>query len=83
MRGQTEIIRIVVVRPIPGRPHHAYTYEVIREESPHFELVDDAFASNDIAMRRAHIYEVRFAEAERGGRWIEEFMRKIERDDST
>jgi hypothetical protein len=31
-------------------------------------------------MRRAHIYEVRFAEADRRGRWIEEVVREIERD---
>jgi ribonuclease HI len=80
MKGQTEIIRIVVVRPIPGRPHHAYKYEVVGEDSPYFEAVDDAFAGNDIAMRRARTYEVRFSEAERGGRWIEEVVREIEGD---
>jgi hypothetical protein len=80
MQGQTGVIRIVVVRPIPGRPHHAYKYEVVREDSPHFGAVDDAFATNEIAMRRAHIYEVRFAEADRRGRWIEEVVREIERN---
>jgi ribonuclease HI len=80
MQGQMEVIRIIVVRPIPGRPHHAYKYEVVREDSPHFGAVDDAFATNEIAMRRAHIYEVRFAEADRRGRWIEEVVREIERD---
>lgn len=53
MQGQTEVIRIVVV---------------VREDSPHFGAVDDVFATNEIAMRRAHIYEVRFAEADRRGR---------------
>lgn len=78
MRGQTETIRIVLVRAIRGQPHHAYKYEVVREESPDFQSVDDAFALNDrVAMRRAHIYEVRFAEDERG-RWIEEVVREIE-----
>jgi len=78
MRGQTEIIRIVLVRAIRGQPHHAYKYEVVREESPDFQSVDDAFALNDrVAMRRAHIYEVRFAEGDRG-RWIE-VVREIER----
>lgn len=80
MRGQTETIRIILVRPIRGQPHHAYKYEVVKEESPDFRSVDDAFALNDrVAMRRAHIYEVRFAEGERG-RWIEEVVREIERD---
>lgn len=80
MRGQTERIRIVLVRAIRGQPHHAYKYEVVREESPDFQSVDDAFALNDlVAMRRAHIYEVRFAGGERG-RWIEEVVREIERD---
>lgn len=80
MRGQTETIRIILVRAIRGQPHHAYKYEVVREESPDFQAVDDAFALNDrVAMRRAHIYEVRFAESDRG-RWIEEVVREIERD---
>ena len=81
MKGQTETIRIIVVRGILGQPHHAYKYEVVREDSPNFQAVDDAFAMNDlVAMRRNFVYEVRFAEAERGGRWIEEVMREIERD---
>jgi ribonuclease HI len=81
MRGQTETIRIIVVRAIRGQPHHAYKYEVVREDSPDFQAVDDAFVVNDrIAMRRAHVYEVRFAETERRGRWIEEIVREIERD---
>jgi ribonuclease HI len=80
MRGQTETIRIILVRAIRGQPHHAYKYEVVREDSPDFQSVDDAFALNDrVAMRRAHIYEVRFVEGERG-RWIEEVVREIERD---
>jgi ribonuclease HI len=80
MSGQTETIRILVVRAIRGQPHHAYKYEVVREESPDFQSVDDAFALNErAAMRRAHIYEVRFAEGDRG-RWIEEVLREIERD---
>ncbi len=79
MRGQTETIRIVLVRAIRGQPHHAYKYEVVGEESPDFQAVDDAFALNDrVAMRRAHIYEVRFTEGDRG-RWIEEVVREIER----
>jgi ribonuclease HI len=79
MRGQTETIRIVVVRGIRGQPHHAYKYEVVREDSPHFEAVDDAFAKNGvIAMRRGRVYEVRFAVAERRGRWIEEVLREVE-----
>lgn len=80
MRGQTETIRIILVRPIRGQPHHAYKYEVVREESPDFQSVDDAFALNDhVAMRRSHIYEVRFSEGKRG-RWIEEVVCEIERD---
>ena len=80
MRGQTETIRIVLIRAIRGQPHHAYKYEVVREESADFQSVDDAFALNDrVAMRRAHIYEVRFTEGDRG-RWIEEVVREIERD---
>jgi ribonuclease HI len=81
MRGQTETIRIVAVRAIRGQPHHAYKYEVVREKSPNFHDVDDAFAMNDkVAMRRAHIYEVRFATEERGGRWVEEVVREVPRD---
>ena len=81
MAGQTETIRIIVVRGIRGQPHHAYKYEVVRENSPHFQAVDDAFAMNgQVAMRRNFIYEVRFAEAGRRGRWIEEVVREIERD---
>lgn len=81
MRGQTETIRIVAVRAIRGQPHHAYKYEVIREGSLNFQDVDDAFAMNDkVAMRRAHIYEVRFADMEHRGRWIEEVVREIPRD---
>jgi len=81
MKGQAETIRIIVVRGILGQPHHAYKYEVVREDSPNFHAVDDAFAMNDlVAMRRNFIYEVRFAQAERRGRWIEEVVREIERD---
>jgi hypothetical protein len=80
MRGQTETIRIVVVRPIPGQPHHAYKYEVVGEDSPNRGAVDDAFAKNDVAaLRRAHIYEIRFSE-EGSGRWIQEVVREIDRD---
>jgi ribonuclease HI len=80
MRGQTETIRILVVRAIRGQPHHYYKYEVVRKHSPDFQAVDDAFALNDrVVMRRAHIYEVRFAESGQG-RWIEEVVREIERD---
>jgi ribonuclease HI len=80
MRGQTETIRIVLVRAIRGQPHHVYKYEVVRKESPDFQAVDDAFALNErIAMRRAHIYEVRFADSNHG-RWIEEVVREVERD---
>jgi ribonuclease HI len=80
MKGQTEVIRIILVRAIRGQLHHAYKYEVVREGSPDFQAVDDAFALNDrVAMRRAHIYEVRFAEGDRG-RWTEEVVREIERD---
>lgn len=79
MRGQTETIRILLVRAIRGQPHHAYKYEVVTEDSPHFQAVDDAFALNDrVVMRRAHIYEVRFAEGGHG-RWIEEVVREVER----
>jgi ribonuclease HI len=81
MRGQTETIRIVAVRAIRGQPHHAYKYEVVGDESPNYHDVDDAFAMNDrIAMRRAHIYEVRFADEEHCGRWIVEVVREIPRD---
>jgi ribonuclease HI len=81
MRGQTETIRIVAVRAIRGQPHHAYKYEVVRDESPNYRDVDDAFAMNDkVAMRRAHIYEVRFADEGHRGRWIEEVVREIPRD---
>lgn len=79
MRGQTETIRIIVVRPVPGQPHAAYKYEVIGEESPDHGAVDDAFCSNAVAqLRRAHIYEVRFAEAG-NGRWIDEVVQEIDR----
>lgn len=78
MRGQTETIRIIVVQANPGRPNHKYKYEVVGEKSPNLGDVDEAFAKNDIAMRRSRTYEVRFAEAERGGRWIEEVVREIE-----
>lgn len=80
MKGQTETIRIIVVRAIPGQPHHAYKYEVIGKDSPNFGAVDDAFAKNEVAaLRRAHDYEVRFSESGRG-RWIEEMVREIERE---
>jgi hypothetical protein len=42
--------------------------------------VGGAFATNDeMAMRRAHIYDVRFADDGHRGRWIEEVVRQIER----
>jgi hypothetical protein len=79
MEGQTETIRIVFVRAISAR-HHSYRYEVVGEDSEHFGAVDEAFAMNDVvALRRAHIYEVRFSESGRG-RWIEELVREIERN---
>lgn len=78
MRGQVETIRIIVVRAISAR-HHSYKYEVVSEDSPDFGAVDDTFALNEkIALRRAHIYEVRFSESGRG-RWIEELVGEVER----
>lgn len=66
IEGQTETIRIVSVRGIRGQPHHVYKYEIVGEESPHVGVVDDVFAANDdFALRRNHIYEVRFSEAAR------------------
>jgi len=79
MRGQVETIRIIVVRHISAN-HHSYKYEVVGEMSPDRGAVDDAFAKNEkIAMRRAHIYEVRFSEGDRG-RWIEEVVAEVARD---
>jgi hypothetical protein len=53
---------------------------MVREDSPHFGAVDDAFAANEIALRRAHIYEVRFAEADRRDHRIEKVVCEIGRD---
>jgi ribonuclease HI len=79
MKGQTEAIRIISVRAISPN-HHSYRYEVVAEGSEQFGAVDEAFARNDaVALRRAHIYEVRFTESGRG-RWIEEMVREIDRD---
>ena len=77
MRGQTETIRIVTARNIPGQQYHAYKYEVSRGDSPDFEAVDDAFALNgQVALRPGHTYEVLFAR--RGeGRWIREVIGEI------
>jgi ribonuclease HI len=80
MRGQTETIRIIIIQANPGQPHHKYKYEVVGEGSSNHGDVDEAFAANHINMRRSRTYEVRFAEAERRGRWIEEVVREIERD---
>jgi ribonuclease HI len=78
MRGQTETVRIVAARPIPGQQHHAYKYEIVRQDSPDFEAVDDAFALNEhAAMRPGHCYEVRFA-GQGEGRWIREVIREIQ-----
>ena len=80
MRGQTEQIRIIVVRGISGQPHHQYKYEVIGESSPDHGSVDDVFAMNETAaMRRAHCYEVRFSESGKG-RWVEEVIRELDRN---
>jgi ribonuclease HI len=79
MEGQTETIRITVVRAISAR-HHGYKYEIVGEDSPSLGAVDDAFARNEVAaMRRAHVYEVRFSESGKG-RWIEEVIREIARE---
>lgn len=79
MRGQTETIRIIVVRTMRRQPYHSYRYEVVDRDSPNHGAVDDAFARDgEIAMRRAHIYEVRFAE-EGSGRWITQIVREIDR----
>jgi hypothetical protein len=79
MRGQVETIRIVVVKDMRGRPYHSYRYEVVDPESPDYRAVDDAFARDgEIAMRRSHVYEVRFAEGG-SGRWIKQLVREIER----
>jgi ribonuclease HI len=77
MRGQTEMIRIVSVRPI-SQHHHSYRYEVTGEESESFGVLDEAFAENGkVTMRGAHIYEVRFSESGKG-RWVEEVVREVE-----
>jgi ribonuclease HI len=82
MRGQTETIRIVVVRPVQGQPHAAYKYEVVGEGSPDHGAVDDAFCRHAVGqLRRAHIYEVRFADAG-SGRWIEEVVQEIDRGEA-
>jgi ribonuclease HI len=78
MKGQTETIRIVSVRPISAR-HHSYRYEVIDDKSESFGLLDEAFALNKtVAMRGAHIYVVRFSESGKG-RWVEEVVKEVER----
>ena len=77
MKGQVETIRVIVVRAISAR-RHSYKYEVVGEDSEQFGAVDDAFATNDIALRRNHIYEVRFSESGRG-RWIEEMVAEVDR----
>lgn len=81
MQGQVETIRIIVVRAISAR-HHAYKYEVVGEGSANLDAVDDTFATNDIALRRGHVYEVRFSESGRG-RWIEEVVGEIDRNETT
>lgn len=79
IEGQVETIRIVSVRGIPGQPHHLYKYEVVGVESPNAGAVDDVFAPNEkFALRRNHIYEVRFGEGEKG-RWLEELVGEVER----
>lgn len=79
MRGQTETIRVLVVRDIPGQRHHAYKYEVVSEDSPDFQAVDDAFAlDGEVELRRAHVYEVRFS-ASGTGRWIEQVISEVDR----
>jgi hypothetical protein len=77
MEGQVETIRIILVRAISAR-HHAYKYEIVGEHSKHLGAIDDTFARNDVALRRNHLYEVRFSESGRG-RWIEEVVGEVER----
>jgi ribonuclease HI len=77
MRGQQETIRILVVRDVPGQPYHAYKYEVVSEDSPDFQAVDDAFAlDGEVELRRSHIYQVRFSPTGKG-RWIEEVLAEV------
>lgn len=79
MRGQVETIRIIVVRAISAY-HHSYKYEIVDKGSSNFGAVDDAFAKNETtALRRAHVYEVRFSESGQG-RWIEEVVGEIDRE---
>lgn len=79
MKGQTETIRIISVRPISA-DRHVYRYEVVGEDSDDIGKIDEAFALNETAaMRGAHVYEVRFSESGKG-RWIEEVVREIERE---
>jgi hypothetical protein len=79
MQGQTETIRVIVIRNMRGQPYHSYRYEVVDPQSGNYHAVDDAFARDgEVAMRRSHIYEVRFAE-EGSGRWIKQVVREIER----
>lgn len=80
VEGQVETIRIVSVRGIRGQPHHLYKYEVAGENSTHAGAVDDVFAANDdFALRRNHIYEVRFGTGEKG-RWLAELVAEVERE---
>lgn len=78
MRGQLETIKIVVLREIAGRPHHAYKYEIVGDSSPDRGAVDEAFAEDGrVEMKAGHFYEVRFADAG-AGRWIDEVIREID-----
>jgi ribonuclease HI len=79
MRGQVETIKIIVLRQISGRPHHAYKYEVVAEGSEDVGAVDEAFGEDGrVEMRAGHVYRVRFRGAGTG-RWIDEIIEELER----
>jgi ribonuclease HI len=79
--GQVETVRIISVRGLRGQPHHLYKYEVASEDSPDAGAIEDVFAKNDdFALRRNHIYEVRFAEAGKG-RWLDQLLAEVDRKD--